>query len=84
MEEEYEEIKDVLKDYKIENDGIWLSWEDLWRIDGVAVRNANKKNGKSYGENLPMFWSYVGWRVLIEDFAALVRPKKDEDETDEN
>lgn len=79
--EEYEEIKDVLKDYKVDNDGIWLSWSDLWRIDGVAVRNALKAINEDI-ENIETFWTFIGWRMLIEDLAALVRPGDNDDRTD--
>lgn len=78
---DYEEIKDALKDYKIENDGIWLSWGDLWRIDGVAVRNAQKAmNSEPEGIEQMMFQAYVGQRMLIEDIAELVRPKKEDED----
>ena len=77
-EDNYEEIKDALKDYKIENGGIWLSWGDLWRIDGVAVRNAQKAmDNEPKGVNQMMFQAYVGQRMLIEDLAELVRTKED-------
>ena len=76
-EDNYEEIKDVLKDYKIENDGIWLSWGDLWRIDGVAVRNAQRAMGRKDGVQQMMLQAYVGQRMLISDLAELVRPKEE-------
>lgn len=78
---DYEEIKDAIKDWKVENDGIWLSWSDLWRIDGVAVRNAMKAmNGDdSDGIKQIMFHTFVGQRVLINELAELVRPREEED-----
>ena len=79
MAEDYEEIKDALKDYKIENGGIWLSWEDLWRIDGVAVRNAMKVMEKK-PKDVPAFWTFVGQRMLIEELAELVRPKEEDED----
>ena len=80
-EDNYEEIKDALKDYKIENGGIWLSWGDLWRIDGVAVRNAQKAmNNEPEGIKQMMFQAYVGQRMLIENIAELVRPKKEDED----
>ena len=81
MVEDYEEIKDVLQDYKIENDGIWLSWGDLWRIDGVAVRNALKAHEcEPEGVKQMMFQSFVGQRVLINDIAHLIRPKEEDED----
>ena len=69
----YEELKDVLQDYKIENDGIWLSWGDLWRIDGMAVRNG--QHALKEGEiGIPVFQSYVGWRILIEELSKQINP----------
>ena len=75
-EDGYEEIADVLKDYKIENGGIWLSVSDLWRIDGVAVRNANKainENTDDIGRML--FQNFIGQRMLVEDIVNLIQPK---------
>ena len=81
MVEDYEEIKDALNDYKIENGGIWLSWEDLWRIDGVAVRNAQKAmDNEPEGIKQMMFQVYVGQRMLIEDLAELARTKEDNED----
>ena len=78
---DYEEIKDALKDYKIENGGIWLSWEDLWRIDGVVVRNARKAmDNEPEGIKRMLFQVYAGQRMLIEELAELVRPKKEDDD----
>lgn len=69
---DYEEIKDALKDYRITDDGIWLSWGDLWRIDAVACRNG----GRAMKDDKGMFHVFVGQRMLIEDLAELVRPKE--------
>ena len=81
MVEDYEEVGDVLQDYKVENDGIWLSWSDLWKLDGRAVRNATKAlNGEPDGVRQMMFQSFVGQRMLIEDLAELVRPKKENED----
>lgn len=81
MVEDYEEIKDVIQDYKIENDGIWLSWGDLWRIDGVAVRNAQKAmDNEPEGIKQMMFQAYVGQRMLIEELAELTRTKEEEND----
>ena len=79
---DYEEIKDAIKDCKIENDGIWLSWNDLWRIDGVAVRNAMKAmNGDDPdGIKQIIIHSFVGQRMLISEIAELVRPPKEDDD----
>ena len=83
FEDDYEEIAQALKDYKIVDDGIWLSWNDLWRIDAVACRNGGRaikavENGHEYGN--VMFQAYVGQRMLIEDIAELVRPKTETEE----
>ena len=81
MTVDYEEIKDVLQDYKVENDGIWLSWGDLWRIDGVAVRNALKAlKCEPNGVNEMMFQCFVGQRGLINDLAHLIRPKEEDED----
>ena len=82
MTTDYEEIKDAVKDWKVENGGIWLSWDDLWKIDGVAVRNAMKvMNGdESEGIKQMMFHTFIGQRMLISELAELVRPKKEEDD----
>ena len=80
MVTDYEEIKDAVKDWKVENDGIWLSWDDLWRIDGVAVRNAIKvmNSDESEGIKQMMFHTFIGQRMLISELAELVRPKEEE------
>ena len=80
MVTDYEEIKNAVKDWKIENDGIWLSWDDLWKIYDVATRNALKSMDENEFKEmgLMMFYSFIGQRVLIEDIAELVRPKKEE------
>jgi hypothetical protein len=76
-EDNYENIKDVVKDCKIENDGIWLSVSDLWRIDGVAVRNANKAiNTRDDGIGQMLFQNFVGQRMLIEEIVALIEQAK--------
>jgi hypothetical protein len=64
----YEEIREVLQEYKIYDSGIWLSWEDIWKIDGVAVRNAQRalKSG-----DITVFHGFVGQRMLIEDLGKL-------------
>ena len=82
MTTDYEEIKDAVKDWKVENDGIWLSWDDLWKIDGVAVRNAMKvMNGdESEGIKQMMFHTFIGQRMLISELAELVRPKKEDED----
>ena len=82
MTTDYEEIKDAVKDWKVENDGIWLSWNDLWKIDGVAVRNAMKvMNGdESEGIKQMMFHTFIGQRMLISELAELVRPKEDNED----
>lgn len=81
MVEDYEEIKDVLQDYKVENDGIWLSWGDLWRIDGVAVRNALKAHEREpEGIKQMLFQSFVGQRVLINEIAHLIRPEEEDED----
>ena len=78
---EYEEIRDAIQDGKVENDGIWLSWTDLWRIDAVAVRNGNKAMKKEPdGINTMLFQAFVGQRMLVEDIAELIRPKEQTDE----
>ena len=80
MEDEYEDIAPSLKDYEIESDGIWLSWGDLWRIDAVACRNAMramKEVDNGHESGIPMFHTFVGQRMLIEELAELVRPKQD-------
>ena len=71
---DYEEIKDAIQDGRVENDGIWLSWADLWRIDAVACRNAKIAIEE---KNVPLFQSFVGHRTLISDLAELVRPKEE-------
>lgn len=77
---EYEEIRDAIQDGKVENDGIWLSWADLWRIDAVAVRNGIKAmKEEPDGINTMLFESFVGQRMLIEDIAELIRPKEQSD-----
>ena len=81
MEREYEEIAPALKEYKIENDGVWLSWNDLWRIDAVVCRNAMQasremEEGEKIGINRMLFQNFVGQRMLIEEIAALIRPKE--------
>ena len=74
---DYEEIKDAIQDGKVENDGIWLSWEDLWRIDAVACRNAGKA---MEDKDVPLFHSFIGQRMLIGDIAELIRPKEQTEE----
>ena len=81
MEREYEEIAPALKEYKIENDGVWLSWNDLWRIDAVVCRNAMQasmemEEGEEADINRMLFQNFVGQRMLIEEIAALIRPKE--------
>jgi hypothetical protein len=68
---DYEESVSVLQESRTEDDGLWLSWSDLWRIDGVVVKNAKKalKSGNS-----ALFHGYCGQRMLIEDLASLIRP----------
>ena len=65
---DYEEIAPSMKESKIINGGIWISWNDLWRIDGVAVRNAHRalKSG-----DITVFHGFVGQRMLIEDLGKL-------------
>ena len=80
---DYEDIAPSLKEFKIENDGIWLSWSDLWRIDAVACRNGIRamkkvKNNDSVAELL--FQNFIGQRMLIEEIAELIRPKTEEND----
>ena len=78
---EYEEIRDAIQEGKVENDGIWLSWADLWRIDAIAVRNGNKAlKEEPKGINTILFQNFVGQRMLIGDLAELVRPKEQTEE----
>lgn len=81
MEREYEEIAPALKEYKIENDGVWLSWNDLWRIDALVCRNAMQalremEEGEKTEINRMLFQNFVGQRMLIEEITALIRPKE--------
>ena len=78
---EYEEIRDAIQEGKVENDGIWLSWADLWRTDAIAVRNGNKAlKEEPKGINTILFQNFVGQRMLIGDLAELVRPKEQTEE----
>ena len=72
-DEDYEEVALVLQEPRVVGDGIWLSWEDLWRIDGVVARNAMRA---SKSDDIMMFHGYCGQRMLIEELARLVRPKE--------
>ena len=72
-DEDYEEIASVLQEPLVVADGIWLSWEDLWRIDGVVARNAMRA---LKSDDIMMFHGYCGQRMLIEELARLVRPKE--------
>ena len=72
-DEDYEEIASVLQEPRVVNDGIWLSWEDLWRIDGVVARNAMRA---LRSDDIMMFHGCCGQRMLLEDLAGLVRPKE--------
>jgi hypothetical protein len=59
-----------MKEPKIINGGIWISWEDLWRIDGVAVRNSQRALESG---DIKLFQGFVGQRMLIEDLAKLIK-----------
>ena len=83
MNSDYEDIAPALKEYKIENDGIWLSWGDLWRIDAVACRNALKamdevENGDECSRML--FQNFIGQRMLIEEISQLFNKNETDDE----
>lgn len=83
MDSDYEDIAPALKEYKIENDGIWLSWGDLWRIDAVACRNALKamddvENGDEYSKLL--FQNFIGQRMLIEEISQLFNKNETQDD----
>lgn len=73
---EYEEIKDVFKESKVEGDGVWISFADLWRIDAVACRNGIKAMNE---KDVPLFQSFVGQRMLISDIADMFEPKETEE-----
>lgn len=72
-DEDYEEVASVLQESRIDRDGIWLSWRDLWRIDGVVAKNAMRA---LRSDNTTMFHGYCGQRMLIEDLARLRKPKE--------
>jgi hypothetical protein len=59
-----------MKEPKIINGGIWISWDDLWRIDGVAVRNSQRALESG---DITLFQGFVGQRMLIEDLAKLIK-----------
>lgn len=67
---DYEEIAPSMKEPKIINGGIWISWDDLWRIDGVAVRNSQRALESG---DITLFQGFVGQRMLIEDLAKLIK-----------
>jgi hypothetical protein len=74
MAQDYEDIAPALKEFKIENDGIWISWSDLWRIDAVACRNALRalSEAESGDEcSTYLFQNFIGQRMLIEELSQL-------------
>lgn len=87
MAQDYEDIAPVLKEYKIENDGIWISWSDLWRIDAVACRNALKAMAEvEAGDECSryLFQNFIGQRMLIEEISQLFNKNmQDENENEQ-
>ena len=82
-ENAYEDIAPALKDYKIENDGIWISWGDLWRIDAVACRNALKAMDeveKGDETSKLLFQNFIGQRMLITELSELFNKNDDNEE----
>lgn len=73
---EYEEIKDAFKDSRVEGDGVWISFADLWRIDAVACRNVIKAMNE---KDVSLFQAFVGQRMLISDISDKFEPKETEE-----
>ena len=76
-DEDYEDPEDVIKKCKFDENGIYISWENLWKIDAVAVRNGLKAMKR--GE-VSLFQAYVGQRMLVDTIGYVLRPHKVEDD----
>jgi hypothetical protein len=69
----YEETKDAFKESRMDGDGVWISFADLWRIDAVACRNGIKAMND---KDIPLFQAFVGQRMLISEIADKFQPKE--------